>query len=743
MLLHYRHRPVSERAWVPKTKPRSPLVQAPLKKTYFGLLRPLIRLLRVVLQDSDPGDSDVRDGLEQYYLCFPSDGLCYDSIRYIYEAEAMIWVHGIYILTYVPRDLSILLQDDHLPSQSDFYSGCEHSLLLAEVIPTLLRLDPELRYCSPATVQFVLISSTLTCTALRQFCPSLDLGFSRLLSPQPPENLLTSARLHSRFLRCLCKPATRFSSNLTQAVLDILDRLLSRDCECQDAGLAEALSVLSRYRWRANGSGIIPSSDDVALSEVGPNHLQPRPSLRLPALANAKDIAGRRAAIEAICRADVRVCTSGCFDLNIRFLSPPRHGAEDLLSSPVISVGFRLNSVDNQLLRKVIRRCRVAFEAGFDSGSHMVNLLLPHALKWPAILHGMLSLSTTHSWRALPELIHHQETLRALSEESELVQNGFYEVDKVVGVLGCQFLLSMFALSECNEWWAHHNRGMIDVVRAAAWDELQASSLGCFLSGVCAMSDISVFSIGGSRPSQWCWLEWMIPQDVHTRPTACPLDSITGYPRSLIDIIARVAASADMHCNEDVQWNVRPNTFPTTAELEGLLQSWKAPPSSPQTDPYMKLIIKTTWDCIRKAASILLWRGKGFHSNILTEYPRERKPDRDLFVNEILSDLQAVFEMVRGRQISIGNLTLWALTVVGCECGRRSGVKRSRDVAALLRVLGRDFAMDHALRVHAMLEALWDAESKVPDSGIDLAVEGRYLSLETVTREQKLEILLL
>lgn len=41
----------------------------------------------------------VRTILRQYYYDFPAYRLRFASLRYSYEAEAMVWLHGIFMLT--------------------------------------------------------------------------------------------------------------------------------------------------------------------------------------------------------------------------------------------------------------------------------------------------------------------------------------------------------------------------------------------------------------------------------------------------------------------------------------------------------------------------------------------------------------------------------------------------------------------------------------------------------------------
>ena len=85
--------------------------------------------------------------LEEYFLNFPTDLLDYASLNFAYEAEAMVWFHGIYIvqcrfvrLHYrltltkrdVGRDLTDILFHDASAS-TKFSAALEHSLLLSEV----------------------------------------------------------------------------------------------------------------------------------------------------------------------------------------------------------------------------------------------------------------------------------------------------------------------------------------------------------------------------------------------------------------------------------------------------------------------------------------------------------------------------------------------------------------------------------------------------------------------------------
>lgn len=139
---------------------------------------------------------------------------------------------------------------------------------------------------------------------------------------------------------------------LYEAVYLILKHVHHESGEFDSSAISEALFTLAHYRWCGSGTGIIASTDEAALIGLGLDRFPAPHGISLPLVATVNDIAGRRAAIEALCRADARVSTSDCFDLNIRFLPSLRRRSGDSLNPPVMSVGFRLNCVDNRLLRK-------------------------------------------------------------------------------------------------------------------------------------------------------------------------------------------------------------------------------------------------------------------------------------------------------------------------------------------------------------------------------------------------------
>ncbi|WYZ43386.1 hypothetical protein EsH8_VI_001085 [Colletotrichum jinshuiense] len=279
---------------------------------FFSLFTPLIEpLLKVTEGQLDVSALDaVRNSLEVYFLQFPTSLLELRCLRYPYQAEAMIWFHGIFILTYVNRDLFHILTSDSLPSSPEFLAALEHAILVGEVLPYLLQLDPNCNLLSPATCFFVILSSTITSVALRQFLYPLDRAGAQNVNITAPTTLLISAENHLRLLHCLFH-TSRFTSSLISSVRDYLSALSESTTTENWAILNSALDELGHYRWCTGGRGV------VRLSDVTTEAIRNQGS---GACASQPDHAQRLSAIESICSPKARICLPGCFEMSIRLL---------------------------------------------------------------------------------------------------------------------------------------------------------------------------------------------------------------------------------------------------------------------------------------------------------------------------------------------------------------------------------------------------------------------------------------
>ncbi|KAH7127293.1 hypothetical protein EDB81DRAFT_140803 [Dactylonectria macrodidyma] len=261
----------------------------------------------------------LRSSLEQYFLDFPSRLLRLRDLEHVYQAEAMVWLHGIYIISYVSRDMFDLMLSNSWASKPEFYSAYEHSLLLAEVIPTVLRLDLGAQTLSPATVFFVLLSSIVTAVALWQFHVPLGEGQSTSILGVP-DSLFASVNAHLKLLNAFWQRDTRYDIDLIEAVFTILSTL-SKNLDHENyTSLQASLVHLAHYRWCQGGLGINKLTESAVRSGWYPDHQHWQVYVQLVSSTIEADTHQRKMAIESLGRSDARVCQSGFFDLNIRFV---------------------------------------------------------------------------------------------------------------------------------------------------------------------------------------------------------------------------------------------------------------------------------------------------------------------------------------------------------------------------------------------------------------------------------------
>ncbi|KAK8011600.1 hypothetical protein PG990_010565 [Apiospora arundinis] len=285
---------------------------ASTRTDFFTLFTPLIQpLQKVAAAPLEPSASEeVRDGLEVYFLQFPVSLLEYRALKHAYQAEAMVWFHGIFMLTYVHRDLFGLLDSDVLSSTLEFFSAFDHSILLGEVLPTILLLDPKCQTLSAATTFFILLSSVITCVALREFHQLPDLQEAGRSPSAAPVTLLDSADRHLQLLGSLIR-GTRFDSDLINHAYDCLSSLTSSLTAESSVALHQAMAGLAAYQWSAGGHGVLPSPSVPAEDDWH----RTSPALFKSRVLHDGD--ERLFAIQRLCSPGARICHPGCFELSI------------------------------------------------------------------------------------------------------------------------------------------------------------------------------------------------------------------------------------------------------------------------------------------------------------------------------------------------------------------------------------------------------------------------------------------
>jgi hypothetical protein len=277
---------------------------------------------------------------------------------------------------------------------------------------------------------------------------------------------------------------------------------------------------------------------------------------------------------------------------------------------------------------------------------------------------------------------------------------------------------------------------MTSLARSVNRDALVEDVTGDFLLGICAFADISAMSIGQARLSQKCWLSWMMSrQRYNTGTPFTALEVTSGYPETLIDIIAQASELADdqAYCHMPLTHaNSVASPSWVSRDLETTLKRWTLPELPVSMSPFQQLALRTAWEAIRKACLLFLWRGRGFHSNLAEPMPEGRAAESQALAGHILSDLAATLELCRTQKLSIATAIMWPLAVVGCECGRSSR-RRQNETLQLLHGITCTFSMDQANHLARVLQILWERLSESPS----------FISLEQVCKDMQVVIALI
>ncbi|KAH7218887.1 hypothetical protein DER44DRAFT_61275 [Fusarium oxysporum] len=305
----------------------------PLQRNVLARVGKAIELQNAPLQKVTTSSHDssaldeIRDELEAYFIRFPTTLLEYECLEHAYQAEAMIWFHGIFMLTctwlkstgrvpntfkliqekVIDRDLFLLLTSDELTSTAEFIYALDHSILLGEALPVLMLLDSSCHTISAATAFLVLTSSVVTCLALREFDSSLD--SHEAMATMPP-TLLASADRHLRALETF-KQGTRFDVELIKHIQTCLSSSATLGSLGLSSDYNRTLNELAFYRWASGGHGILRSPKQPVVESSQFMNRYPIDSRFL------QDRQARTSAIERICSPNARICQPGCFELSI------------------------------------------------------------------------------------------------------------------------------------------------------------------------------------------------------------------------------------------------------------------------------------------------------------------------------------------------------------------------------------------------------------------------------------------
>ncbi|KUL83429.1 hypothetical protein ZTR_10964 [Talaromyces verruculosus] len=253
-----------------------------------------------------------KNDLCYYFFRFPPSLLRFDDLTYAYEAEAMVWMHGLFILLYGTRDLVDLIMNPSVYHEASRFSYLlEHSLLLGDVLPTILSLDPYLESISPATIIFLLHSTIVHAIALRQFFS--DNSNQASLESAVPAKLLRSSDHHHSLLSAITTHCKRYDIPIIEEIHTLLLGCLARTAfRNMDARMISAQQLIC-YRWGGTGTGIIPLQRDEAVA-AWQYSASPSEEIWRDLPDNTDEL---RLLIENMCAPNMRICRNGYFDLSI------------------------------------------------------------------------------------------------------------------------------------------------------------------------------------------------------------------------------------------------------------------------------------------------------------------------------------------------------------------------------------------------------------------------------------------
>ncbi|GLB09635.1 hypothetical protein AtubIFM57258_005561 [Aspergillus tubingensis] len=326
-LLHYPRKPscdlqkqvksqIADGVWHARRRPLPAQTEhQPVEdSSYFALMHPLANCMRAIIEAPSVGSRAwlmAKNELSDYFFCFPSTLLRFDDLSYVYEAEAMIWMHGLFIMLHGTRDLVNLTMNPMYLEADRFIHLLEHSILLGDVLPTVLSLDPSLDCLSPATVFFILHSATVHAMALRQFIPN---NCSRAsLGTGVPVKLARSSDHHCNLLSAVQLHCKRYDVPIIGEVHSLLSYYRSQAAFRTSAVSAIRPRTLMHYRWCQGGAGIVPLRIEDA-EAIWNYTFSPDEDLWQTESANRSVL---QALIADLCAPEARICRNGYFDLSI------------------------------------------------------------------------------------------------------------------------------------------------------------------------------------------------------------------------------------------------------------------------------------------------------------------------------------------------------------------------------------------------------------------------------------------
>ncbi|RAQ58686.1 hypothetical protein COH21_005612 [Aspergillus flavus] len=225
--------------------------------------------------------------------------------------EAELPIPSLHQITDGTRDLVDLIMNPVYHEADRFSYLLEHSLLLGDVLPTVLSLDPYLESLSPATIIFLLQSTTIHAIALRQFFS--DNSNHALLENGVPAKLVRSSDHHHSLLSAIELHCKRYDIPIIGEIRTLLSTCLSRAAFRNTDARIISTQQLMHYRWCNTGTGIIHLQRVEAVA-AWQYPVSPGEELWQQPSDNRDEL---QPLIVDLCAPNTRLCRNGYFDLSI------------------------------------------------------------------------------------------------------------------------------------------------------------------------------------------------------------------------------------------------------------------------------------------------------------------------------------------------------------------------------------------------------------------------------------------
>ncbi|KAH6695499.1 hypothetical protein F5X68DRAFT_244146 [Plectosphaerella plurivora] len=365
--------------------------------------------------------------------------------------------------------------------------------------------------------------------------------------------------------------------------------------------------------------------------------------------------------------------------------------------------GLRVNGVENQELRLLLRVARLRFTAINGLGIPLLDEVFKVANEYPTIRSAMLALaedlrrgSDIHGEPTAPVKYH--DSLAQLRAKIEQFQYNGASSDETLETIACVMLLvtAGFPGSRDNSCdWALHIGGMVSLVELLGSETVQSTAIGRLARDMAAQFSIGLFSLGNRSLTNEVWLTWDVhPPEIQDGEELSSLETILGYPRSLVTILATMSSvfrqsstgdvsssTADVvqrlfdKATRDQPLNPLLRAAGLIEMLETCLALWQPPENLSGLSMPVRLAVTSAWEVMRKAAIIHLWRG-GFSANLLAPMSEDKKRSATRFIREMVLTMRALLTAVDEQRITIMNVMAWPVAVIANEASDNKALQQ-------------------------------------------------------------------